>query len=66
MEKEWNMQALAIAAQNDLAQCHTDTERATANAINRKEMRELWQTIKTSGRKVSPIEHAIAEQWGLE
>ena len=66
MKKEWNLQALAIAAQNDIAQCHTDHERFMATATNRKQMRELWQTIKASGRKVSPIEQAIAEQWGIE
>jgi len=64
--KEWNLQALAIAAANDLKDCHNDHERLMANTINRKEMRELWQKMKSEGRKASPLDIAIAEQWGLE
>jgi len=64
--KEWNLQALAMAASDDLKGCHTEHERLMAVTINRKEMRELWQTMKTEGRKASPLDLAIVEQWDLE
>lgn len=66
MQKEWNLQALAIAAKDSLHYCHTDEERLMCNTINRKEMRELWQKMKRDGRKASPIDLAIVEEWGLE
>jgi hypothetical protein len=63
--KEWNLQALAMKADDDRKLCRTDHERFMCDTINRKEMRELWCHIKAT-RKPSPIDLAIVEQWGLE
>jgi len=66
MQKEWNLQQLAAAATQDLKLCNNDHERFMANTINRKEMRDLWQSMKAQGRKPTPGDIAIAEHWGLD
>lgn len=65
MKKEWTLCALARAAKEDRQQCITSHERLMADAMNRMEMRDLWQQIKEN-RKPTPGEQAIAAEWRLD
>ena len=59
----WTITQLHDMLQEDLAQCHTSLERSCCKAIAGKEIREkAYEWAKQ--RKLSPIEVAIAEQYG--
>lgn len=59
----WSIKQLQEALLNDLAQCHTFTEKTCCKAIGGKHIREMayeW----SKHRKLTPLEVAIAEQYG--
>ena len=59
----WSIKQLQQSLLNDLAQCHTQLERDCCKAIGGKHIRETayeW----TKQRKLTPMEIAIAEQYG--
>lgn len=63
--KNWTIKQLKEAMDNDLAQCSTDHERVMCKAIAGKEIREKayeWAKV----RKLTPMEIAIAEQFGYK
>lgn len=60
---DWSIKQLQEKLLNDLAQCHTKLERDCCKAIGGKHIREQaaeW----AKHRKLTPLEVAIAEQYG--
>ncbi len=57
----WNITQLAYEMQSDLAQCSSEFERQNAIAMTTREIRELRDTIKASGRNFTPGEMAVMD-----
>jgi hypothetical protein len=63
--KPWSIKQLYEAMQQDLLSCNSDFERSMVKAIGGKEIRE--KAIEWSKeRKLTPIEVAIASQFGYQ
>jgi len=63
--KAWNIKQLYEALQNDLLTCNTDFEKSMCKAIGGKQIREsAIEFAKT--RKLTPIEVAIAQEFGYK
>lgn len=61
--KPWSIKQLYEAMQQDLLSCNSDLERSMVKTIGGKEIRE--KAIEWSKeRKLTPIEVAIASQFG--
>lgn len=59
----WSIKQLQEKLLNDLAVCQTQLERDCCKAIGGKEIREkAYEWVKQ--RKLTPLEVAIAEQYG--
>lgn len=63
--KPWSIKQLYEALQQDLLSCNSDLERSMVKAVGGKEIRE--KAIQWSKeRKLTPIEVAIASQFGYQ
>ena len=63
--KAWNIKQLYEALQKDLLACNTDFEKSMCKAIGGKQIREsAIEFAKT--RKLTPIEVAIAQEFGYK
>lgn len=60
MQKEWNIQALELDLQRQLAACTNDFERGNVVSFHRMEVRQLADKLYAEGR-LTPGGRAIAE-----
>lgn len=64
-KQAWNITQLAVALREDLTSCQSELERGNCTGIYTREMRELRDSIKAEGRKFTPGECAVMDQFGI-
>lgn len=61
----WTLTQLAYEYSKDLRQCTSEFERQNCRAMTFTDMRNTLGRIAMEGRKLTPGEIAIVEEWGL-